>query len=229
MVGVALANGRTPDCNCFGVVSSEAISWRTLARNGVIAVIAAVAVVSGPGRSLDAWTTNAQAADLVASLAVVALALTAVVALHYRSLATKQGPRSVAAPESADVQPLGPVIAVGELAPKFSLSDLDGGSVSLDDMLGRELPVLLVLASPACGPCRALLPKLAQWKISLSDRMSFLVVESGVGTGLEHLKRDVPSADALTVVYESGFNVSITYGAQKTPTATFAERGWSDR
>ena len=53
-IGYNLARGRAPDCHCFGQLHSEPAGWSTLARNGVLAVIAAVIVVQGPanvGRS----------------------------------------------------------------------------------------------------------------------------------------------------------------------------------
>jgi len=39
---VSLARGRRPDCNCFGSLHSEAISPRTVVRNGVLIGLAAL-------------------------------------------------------------------------------------------------------------------------------------------------------------------------------------------
>src|ERR671939_1059905 len=45
-----LARGRTPDCHCFGQLHSEPVGWPTLARNGILAAVAAFVVVQGPER-----------------------------------------------------------------------------------------------------------------------------------------------------------------------------------
>jgi uncharacterized membrane protein YphA (DoxX/SURF4 family) len=84
-VSYALSQGRTPDCNCFGQVSSEQISGRTLARNGVLIAAAAFSVWRGPGAPIDRWTTSLSGGDLVAGLAVILLALAAIAILHMRS------------------------------------------------------------------------------------------------------------------------------------------------
>ncbi len=49
-------------------------------------------------------------------------------------------------------------LAPGTKAPDFTVEALDGGSVSLAGF--RGLPLLLVFGSPACAPCKALIPDL---------------------------------------------------------------------
>nr|HET6905096.1 MauE/DoxX family redox-associated membrane protein [Ktedonobacteraceae bacterium] len=48
-IGYNLAQGRTPDCHCFGQLHSAPAGWPTLIRNLVLAAVAAVVV--GFGRS----------------------------------------------------------------------------------------------------------------------------------------------------------------------------------
>ena len=44
-VGVAMARGRKPDCHCFGRVRTEAVSSRTLVRNGALMAAAVLVLV----------------------------------------------------------------------------------------------------------------------------------------------------------------------------------------
>src|SRR5690348_11707219 len=51
-------------------------------------------------------------------------------------------------------------LAIGTIAPRFTLSDLQGTHVSLDQFRGR--PLLLVFFNPTCGFCLQLMPRLAE-------------------------------------------------------------------
>jgi len=45
-VGLSLARGRRPDCHCFGQARSQPVSGRTLARNAVLVLLAALVLVA---------------------------------------------------------------------------------------------------------------------------------------------------------------------------------------
>lgn len=45
-MAVNLANGRRPDCHCFGQLRSAPVGWSTLARNVVLAAVAAWVAVA---------------------------------------------------------------------------------------------------------------------------------------------------------------------------------------
>src|SRR5438477_12270300 len=65
-IGYNLAQGRTPDCHCFGQLHSAPAGWSTLIRNLVLAGIAGVVV--GFGRD----TSGLGLLDLLAGLTVTA-------------------------------------------------------------------------------------------------------------------------------------------------------------
>src|SRR4051794_20976103 len=62
----ALRHGITPDCNCFGQLHSAPAGRETLIRNGVLAALAAVALVAGPGPTVDGWISDRSAGELLA-------------------------------------------------------------------------------------------------------------------------------------------------------------------
>lgn len=79
-IGVNLARGRRPDCHCFGQLHSKPVGAETLVRNGVLAVLAAVVVLAGPGSSgasafgwLGGLTAGESALVLLAGVAVLLL------------------------------------------------------------------------------------------------------------------------------------------------------------
>lgn len=47
-IGIVMARGRNPECNCFGKLHSSPIGWKTLARNGLLAALAGWLVLRGP-------------------------------------------------------------------------------------------------------------------------------------------------------------------------------------
>src|ERR671921_2075375 len=58
-ISINLARGRTPDCHCFGQLHSAPAGWKTLARNGVLVVVAGFVLwegyYGGAGPSAFAW------------------------------------------------------------------------------------------------------------------------------------------------------------------------------
>jgi uncharacterized membrane protein YphA (DoxX/SURF4 family) len=48
VISLTLAQGRAPDCRCFGQLSSAPVGWPTLVRNGLLAAVAGIVVWHGP-------------------------------------------------------------------------------------------------------------------------------------------------------------------------------------
>lgn len=211
-VAFALSQGRTPDCNCFGQVSSSQIGPRTLVRNGVLVVLAGFAAWQAPGSSLSSWTQDAHAANLVAGLAVLTAALLAVSTVHFRSRVhqmSADGPTAGAADD---------LLQIGTPAPDFDLLSLDGASVSRDQLLERGRPLVLVFASPTCGPCRALMPELARWYAALNERLTIVVIEAMVQDPAA-LAQQMHALGDFPVLVEEGRDVASAYKSRVTPTA----------
>ncbi|HEX3616112.1 MAG TPA: MauE/DoxX family redox-associated membrane protein [Solirubrobacteraceae bacterium] len=216
MIGIAYAlnQGRTPDCNCFGQVSSARIGWQTLARNAVLLLVAILVVVQGPGSSLTAWTSNDKAANLVAGLAVLASALLVISTVRYRHLAAGAPNPHLAGTSQGATHGL----PVGTQAPDFTLPDLDGEMMSRDALLTAGLPLVLIFASQTCAPCITLMPEVARWTSALGESVALVVVESGV-RDREALIQQLKSFRDIRAVIETENEVAASYEARATPTA----------
>lgn len=213
-VAVALSQGRTPDCNCFGVVSSEQISWRTIARNAGFAALSLFVAIEAPGASLESWTTNLTAANLVAGLAVLVAAFAILGLLHFALVARRL--RKELAVATAASGPAG--LQVGDRAPAFELPDLLGATASLATLIKPDRSLVLLFATPVCGPCSELLPQVERWSMTLSEQLGFAVIESlvpdaSVLTG--RFARD----SGVSVLTEPDLGVAAEYGVSQTPTA----------
>ncbi len=109
--------------------------------------------------------------------------------------------------------------AVGAEAAAFRLPALDGSTVSLETLLERGRPVLLVFSDVHCVPCRELAPEVARWQRVHSDALTVAVIERGREPGAgpdEHGRTDV-------LLTEDG-RTADAYGAMGTPSAVLVGR-----
>jgi uncharacterized membrane protein YphA (DoxX/SURF4 family)/thiol-disulfide isomerase/thioredoxin len=184
----ALSRGEAPDCHCFGQLHSAPAGRGTLVRNAVLAALAAVVVVHGPGTPLDTWVDARSAAELVAvAVGILAAALGAV---SLRLWLDNRGLRGDLDRERAVIAGFPPGLPVGSPAPSFALKDLHGETVSLEGLLESGRPLALIFVSPSCGPCASLLPELARWQPTLSERLGIGLVSTGSAVdnqGAQHL------------------------------------------
>ena len=175
-VAVSLARGRRPDCPCFGQLTAAPIGWRTLARNAVLAAVAAFVAIGGwpaGGTSLGALAaTPAATVAAIAALALAVAADTALVVLLLRRHGT-----AAAVTAGAAAPPAG--LPVGTAAPEFEVAGADGRPVTLAGLLAAGRPLLLVFSDPQCGPCQSLLPDLATWQAEYADRFTAALVSRG--------------------------------------------------
>jgi thiol-disulfide isomerase/thioredoxin len=103
-----------------------------------------------------------------------------------------------------------PERAPGEVAPAFSLPDLDGRRVSLDDF--RSHPTVVLFWNPECGFCQRLLPELIEWEQDREEDDPRLLVVS-TGTAEQNRAQGFSS----TVLLDQGFSVGSSFGASGTP------------
>lgn len=68
-------------------------------------------------------------------------------------------------------------LAIGKAAPDFSLTQLDGLSVSLGSFKAR--PLVLIFGSPTCAPCRGLIPDLNAFARDRADELGVLFLSRG--------------------------------------------------
>jgi peroxiredoxin len=180
---VNLLRGHAPDCHCFGSLHSAPVSWWTVARNLLLALVAAGLVWSAPSWVLLGGLAGALAVTLAER---------------------RRARRSVVG------------LAMGAEAPAFSLPALDGSTVSLESLVERGRPVLLVFSDPGCGPCSLLAPRLAEWQRDLRGQLSVWVVARG---DLEENRAKAAEHGLRDLVLDADEAVADAYRTQGTPSA----------
>ena len=203
-----LRRGEAPDCHCFGQVHSKPASWVTVARNFVLALPAAYVVLAGPGPSLASWVADTDATDLwlIATGALATLTTTTSFLLWRENRRL----RSTGGREAASLR------QIGALAPHFTLPSTTGRAVSLQDLLADDRACLLTFVSPGCGPCKALLPELARWHDTITERLALTLITAVKATEAEQLAREHALTDVLI---DEQSTVSHAYGATAVPSA----------
>jgi thiol-disulfide isomerase/thioredoxin len=229
VVSVNLAQGRRPQCHCFGQIHSEPIGWRTVGFNLALAGLAAFIGWRGrqdAGASLVSWTADlsgAQAAALIAG--ALGLILLAGVAMLAWQMVRQQGrlllrleaieallggpaPAADAPPPATGLHPDTP-------APAFRLAGLAGDEVDLATLTQAGKPIFLVFANPQCGPCQALAPEVGAWQ-GRDGPASVVVISEGTRAENERSAREHGLG---MVLLQEGREVADAYQAWGTPAA----------
>lgn len=226
-----LARGRAPDCHCFGQLHSAPASWKTLARNALLAAVAAGVLVGSldrPRASALAWigglehTQRVTLAVTLVAVAVVAVAGLALVTLmrSYGSVLVRLDRlESALAAAGVDVNAEG-IAGVGREpgteAPWFLATTPTGTGVSRDDLLEPGLPVLLLFTSPHCGPCAELLPDAARWQ---EDHAADLTVAFASAGTADAVGAEAAEFGLERVLVDENAAIAASFEAPGTPAA----------
>ena len=109
-------------------------------------------------------------------------------------------------------------LAVGAEVPAFTLPDLDGRPVRLQDFRGRR--VLLVNWNPGCGFCARIAPELARRSADLRARGVELVLVARGGAGPNRALAEAHGLAAQVLVADDGSSAPAdVFGGRGTPVA----------
>lgn len=107
-------------------------------------------------------------------------------------------------------------LPVGEPAPEFELPDLEGNSVSLEQLRGGGKPVLLLFTHPGCGPCTAMLPEAAGWQLDSEAHFNLALLTQGTR---DENRAKTKEHGIHSVLVQREHELSDQYQAQGTPSA----------
>jgi peroxiredoxin len=230
-----LAQGRKPDCHCFGQLQSEPIGWPTVVRNVILAVVAGLVVWQGrlnAGPNMLAWlATLTVAQDIELGIGIVLLVL---VALEGWVLleAMRQIGKLLVRVEELEARPVSAAhedhaefgLPEGTAAPAFELPDLSGELVSYESLLAIDKPLFFVFSDPHCGPCSALMPDYGKWEREHSDKLTFALISRGT---VEENRAKTAEYGIQRVLLQTDREVANLYQARGTPSALIVRRDGS--
>ncbi len=217
-----LALGNRPECNCFGQLGSTRVGPRTIARNTLLAFVAAALVVQ-PTPAMVALSPLELRFLLVVVLVLGAalatlFALTIEVVRRHDQLASRLEDlqdflsSDTFQPPSSPPEMSNQHLPIGAPAPDFNLPGLDGHQITLKELIEPDKPLLIFFLSSDCGPCSALIPEIDLWRHELNRRFNFLVISKG---SIDSIR----SKFAVPVLLDEVGAVAIEYRAKWTPAA----------
>jgi thiol-disulfide isomerase/thioredoxin len=236
-ISINLARGRTPDCHCFGQLHSAPVGWKTLARNGALAVVAGFVLwegyYGGAGPGALSWLGALSTAQLLGLFGgVLVLALLAgqwgflvhllrqngrlLVRLEAVEATLAEGGSIVAPSENGSTVHQAEGLPVGSASPEFSLSGLHGETLTLDALRSSGKPVMALFTDPGCGPCNAMLPEVGRWQVEHAQKLTLALISRG---DLEENKTKAQEHGLSNVLLQKDWEVSESYEVRGTPSA----------
>jgi thiol-disulfide isomerase/thioredoxin len=222
-VAFNLSRGHAPDCHCFGQLGSAPAGPSTLARNGVLAGVAALAVVgalTGSDVSAVGWVGGLEGSGVaLLTLAAGAGLLLVAGAVAYLSLLRRYG-RALVRLDRAErtLAEAGLEIPDASSPPEHGL---EPGSpapefTALADLLSPGAPLLLIFANPGCRACETLLPQVAEWQTEHAGRMTVAVASHG---DPEKVRAEAAEFGLDRVLVDEGLELYRAFEANGTPSA----------
>lgn len=226
-----MAQGKAPDCHCFGQIYSEPVSKTSLIRNiGIAALALLVAVQGSSNQGLSLGQSNESIVQALLTIAVIFVL--AVVLFSLRSIADQQtqiirrlemleilgGDGS--SQERQDAGNPEDALPIGAPFPDFELTNASGRNVSFEHLLARSKPTLFFMLGPNCTPCKALYPEIQKWSDDLAGRIQFVIVSSG--TAEENIER-FPGELGKEALLQANRELAQKIHAKWTPTAIYVD------
>ncbi len=225
-----MAQGKAPDCHCFGQIHSEPVSRKSLIRNIVFAVLALVLIGAGrenQGLSFSDLTSETDFMQIILGLAVIGLLAAVVFYLKRISEQQIQIMRRIEVIEllahedgkglnREDVETPNQGLPIGASAPDFEAKDLNGKLASFEQLLAKGKPMLFFFVGPTCAPCAALLPEIEAWQNDLKDKLDFVFISSGKA---KDNAEKLGGASFKQILLQKENEIADAFNAKWTPTA----------
>ena len=106
----------------------------------------------------------------------------------------------------------------GTIAPLFCVPRVGGGTLVLEEYLGR--PILLVFSDPSCGPCNLLVPQLNTLHKRTPDIEVLLISRGDHDANLQKAKE---FSLAFPIGLQRNWEVSLLYAMFATPIAYYID------
>lgn len=224
-----LAQGRKPDCHCFGQLYSKSIGWQTILRNGGLALIAGFIIFEGrdsAGASAFTWLQHLSVEQTAGiSIAALLLIIVAIEGWFMLNLLQQNGRlllrvealegKSGIIPPYDMTQPI-VGLPIGSEAPSFELSGFYEETITLETLQSIGKPLILIFTDFSCSPCNALLPEIADWQRKFGEKLTIALISRG---DAEVVGEKISKLGLTHILLQREREVALSYLAYGTPSA----------
>jgi peroxiredoxin len=219
---VQLAKGNAPHCHCFGQIDDRPIDRATIARNGVLVMIAGWILwqeaILGPVGGLG-WLSDLTGFQRIVASALMVLFIVSAIEGWILLFLLQQFGKTLATRADNDIDAATDVgLPVGEIAPEFELPSTNQASLSLSQLRAIGLPLLLVFSKQGCTFCEELLPDLKQWAMDHGNELTPVLITSG---DREYVDRIAVDPGLPQTLLQNGKSITQHYGVKGVPAAVF--------
>ncbi|SCG81758.1 Thiol-disulfide oxidoreductase resA [Proteiniborus sp. DW1] len=142
---------------------------------------------------------------------------------HLEKTAIKKQQEIIEARDDANKINFDDIIDVGDFAPDFTLQDLDGNTISLDDFKGEKV-VFLNFWATWCPPCRAEMPDLDK-VYQESKGEDFIVLAINLGESEKIVKEFMAeNGYSFPVLLDKTQKVGFAYNTFSIPTSVLVDK-----
>lgn len=119
---------------------------------------------------------------------------------------------------------LGRAAAVGQAAPEFTLTTMDGVEFSGGNASGKS-PVMMVFWATWCPVCREEIPGVKELYARFAPKgLKLIAVNVGVNDSVKRMEKYVKKYDiTYPVAFDTGSKVTRRFGVQGTPTVIIVD------
>lgn len=113
---------------------------------------------------------------------------------------------------------------VSYLAPDFTVTDMDGNSVSLSDKFGK--PIIVNFWASWCPPCKSEMPDFEEAFKEYGGEITFMMVNmTGGRETVESAKSFIEkSTYSFPVYFDTDYQAAMTYGVSSIPQTIFIDK-----
>ncbi|HQY67353.1 MAG TPA: redoxin domain-containing protein [Pyrinomonadaceae bacterium] len=227
-----LIKGNAPDCHCFGQLHSEPVGISSLVRNVVLFALALWLVIGGAkAQGMDLANVGTSTLVVFFGTAILAMMVAIIGRQSQHSAAQTALMRRIEMVElmageggTVDRKHAGSPsdgLPMGAFVPDMPLEDSRGQIISTRSVVSEGLPTILFFISPACSPCKALLPRMNEWATDLSDKIKIAFVSSGAIAVNSEIFGEL---NGRTMLRQKDREFADSMNARWTPSAIFIDR-----
>lgn len=236
-IAINLAHGWTPDCHCFGQLSSAPAGWTTLSRNAVLALVSGFVIWrawDNGGLSVVGWFDDLTIAERVLFImGLVGLSLLAAEGFVLLQMLRQQG-RLLLRFDTLEVRLTGaglmPALEsqnetaaglpIGTPAPAFRIKGMNGEIWTLEALLATGKQLMLFFTHPNCGPCQSLMPDISRYQQQLFSALTIALISEGT---LKDNRAKSDQYGVTQVLLQYDREVAEVYQAYGTPGAVLIQ------